>query len=93
MIVTLGPVSKAEVVVVVNLVREARHPSVFCEFFLSVKMEPRVPCVCVLGLVLILVGEEFNCGAFFNIVVFDPIARAFAMPLGRSFNVGGEVVC
>jgi len=46
----------------------------------------------VLGLVLILVGEEFNCGAFFNEVVSDPIAGAFAMPLGGSFNVSGKVI-
>ena len=49
--------------------------------------------MCILGLVLILVGEEFDGGAFFNEVVFDPISRVFAVPLGGSFNVGGEVVC
>jgi len=58
-----------------------------------VEVEPRVPCVCVLGLVLILVGEEFNSGLFLNEVVSDPIAGVFAMPLGGSFNVGREVVC
>jgi len=58
-----------------------------------VEVEPRVPCVCILGLVLILIGEEFNGGAFADFGVFDPIAWAFAMPLGGSFNVGGEVVC
>src|SRR5712672_1791991 len=87
------PMSKAEVIIVVDLVRKARHPSVFRKLFLAVEVEPRVPCVRVLGLVLILVGEEFNSGAFFNEVVFDPISGAFAMPLGGSFNVGGEVVC
>jgi len=58
-----------------------------------VEVEPRVPCVCILGLVLILVGEEFNGGAFFNNVVLDPVTGVFAMPLGGSFNVGREVVC
>jgi len=58
-----------------------------------VEVEPRVPCVCVLGLVLILVGEEFNRSLFLNEVVSDPVAGAFAMPLGGSFNVDGEVVC
>jgi len=47
----------------------------------------------VLGLVLILVGEEFNGGTFADYGVFDPISGVFAMPLGRSFNVGGEVIC
>ena len=56
-------------------------------------MEPRVPCVCILGLVLILVGEEFDGGMLANFGVFDPITGAFAMPLGGSFNVGREVVC
>jgi len=65
-------VSKAEIVVIIDLVGEARHPSVLCEFFLTVEVEPRVPCVCVLGLVLVLVGEEFDCGAFFNKMVSDP---------------------
>jgi len=91
--VGLRPMSKAEVVVVVDLVGKARHPSVFHEFFLAVEVEPRVPCVCVLGLVLILVGEEFDSSAFFNEVVSDPISGVFAVPLGGSFNVGGEVVC
>jgi len=91
--VGLGPVSKAELVVVVDLVRETRHPSIFCEFFLTVEVEPRVPCVCVLGLVLILVGKEFDGGAFLNEVISNPISGAFAMPLGGSFNVGREVVC
>jgi len=90
--VGLGPVSKAEVVFVVYLVSEAHHPDVFCGFFLMAEVEPRVPCVCILGLVFILVGDEFNCGAFFDVVVFDPISGAFAMPLGGSFNVVGEVV-
>jgi len=75
------------------LVGEAHHPSVLCEFFLTVEVEPRVPCVRVLGLVLILVGEEFDSSAFLNEVVSDPIAGAFAMPLSGSFNVGGEVIC
>ena len=57
------------------------------------EVEPRVPCVCILGLVFILIGEEFDSGAFANFGVFDPIPGAFAMPLGRSFNVGWEVVC
>jgi len=61
--------------------------------FCSVEVEPRVPCVCVLGLVFILVGEEFDGGAFADFGVFDPITGAFAMPLGGSFNVGWEVVC
>jgi len=47
----------------------------------------------VLGLVLILVGEEFDSGTFADFGVFDPVAWAFAMPLSGSFNVGGEVVC
>jgi len=55
-------------------------------------VEPRVPCVRVLGLVLIFVGKEFNGGSFLNKVISDPIAGAFAMPLGGSFNVGGEVI-
>ena len=83
----------AEVVVIVDLVGEARHPSVLSEFFLTVKVEPRVPCVRVLGLVLILVGEEFDGGAFADFGVLDPITGAFTMPLGGSFNVGGEVIC
>jgi len=49
--------------------------------------------VSVLGLVLILVGEEFDGSAFADFGVFDPVSGAFAMPLGGSFNVGGEVVC
>ena len=60
---------------------------------LAVEVEPRVPCMRVLGLVLILVGEEFDGGTFADFGVFDPIAGAFAMPLGGSFNVGREVVC
>src|SRR5712671_6984830 len=44
--VILRPMSEAEVVVVVNLVGEARHPSVLSEFFLTVEVEPRVPCMC-----------------------------------------------
>jgi len=56
-------------------------------------MEPRVPCVCVLGLVFILVGEEFDGGTFADFGVFDPISGACVMPLGGSFNVGWEVVC
>jgi len=91
--VSLGPMSKAEIIVVVNLVGEACHPSVLSRFFLSVEVEPRVPRVCVLGLVLILVGEEFNGGLFFNEVISDPISGAFTMPLSGSFNVGGEVIC
>ena len=46
----------------------------------------------VLGLVLILVGEEFNGGTFADFGVFDPITGAFAMPLGGSFNVVGKVI-
>src|SRR5712671_5392410 len=91
--VGLGPVSKAEIVLVVDLVGKARHVSVFRKFFLAVKVEPRVPCVCILGLVLILVGEEFDGGTLADFGVFDPITGAFAMPLGGSFNVGREVVC
>jgi len=49
--------------------------------------------VCVLGLVFILVGKEFDGGTFADFRVFDPISGAFAMPLGRSFNVEREVVC
>jgi len=59
---------------------------------LPVKVEPRVPCVCVLGLVSILIGEEFDDGTFANFGVFDPITGACIVPLGRSCNVGGEVV-
>jgi len=58
--------SKAKLVVVIDLVRKACHPGVFRKFFLAVEVEPRVPCVCILGLVLILVGKEFNGSAFFN---------------------------
>ena len=49
--------------------------------------------MCILGLVFVLVGDEFDCGTFFNVVVSDPISGAFAMPLGGSFNMGWEVVC
>jgi len=91
--VGLGPVPEAEIVLVVDLVGKARHISVFRKLFLTVEVEPRVPCVCVLGLVLILVGEEFDGGTFADFGVFDPITGAFAMPLGGSFNVGREVVC
>jgi len=49
--------------------------------------------VYVLGLIFILVGEEFNGGTFADFGVFDPVAWVFAMPLGGSFNVGGEVIC
>jgi len=55
-------------------------------------MEPRVPRVCVLGLVLILVGEEFDGSSFADCWVFDPITRACIVPLGGSCYVGGEVV-
>jgi len=58
-----------------------------------VEVEPRVPCVYVLGLVLILVGEELDGGTFTNFGVFDPIPGAFAMPLGGSFDVGWKVIC
>ena len=34
--VGLRPMSEAEVVVIVDLVRKACHPSVFCKFFLAV---------------------------------------------------------
>jgi len=81
------------IVVVVDLVGEARHIGVFRKLFLAVEVEPRVPCVRVLGLVLILVGEEFDGGTFADFGVFDPVSGAFAMPLGGSFNVGWEVVC
>jgi len=91
--VGLGPVSEAEIVLVVDLVGKACHVGVFRKFFLAVEMEPRVPCVHVLGLVLILVGEEFDGGTFADFGVSDPISGAFAMPLGGSFNVGWEVVC
>jgi len=91
--VGLGPVPKAEIVLVVDLVGKAHHVSVFHKFFLAVEVEPRVPCVCILGLVLVLVGEEFDGGTFADFGVFDPISGAFAMPLGGSFNVGWEVVC
>jgi len=85
--------AKAKLVVVFDLVGEARHVGVFREFFLTVEVESRVPCVRVLGLVLVLVGEEFDSGTFADFGVFDPIAWVFAMPLGGSFNVGQEVVC
>jgi len=91
--VGLGPMAKTEIVVVVDLVGETRHIGIFCKFFLAVEVEPRVPCVRVLGLVLILVGEEFDGGTFADFGVFDPISGAFAMPLGGSFNVGWKVVC
>ena len=64
--VRLGPMPEAELVVIVDLVIETRHPSVFGELFLSMEVEPRVPCMCMLGLVLILVGEEFDGGTFAN---------------------------
>jgi len=91
--VRFGPMAKAKLVVVVDLVGEARHIGVFREFFLTVEVEPRVPCVRVLGLVLILVGEEFDGGTFADFGVFDPVTGVFTMPLGGSFNVGREVVC
>ena len=91
--VSFGPVSEAEIVLVVDLIGEARHVGVFRKFFLTVEVEPRVPCMRVLGLVLILIGEEFDGGAFADFGVFDPISGAFAMPLSGSFNVGWEVVC
>ena len=91
--VGLGPMAESEIVVVVDLVGKTRHVGVFRELFCSVEMEPRVPCVCVLGLVLVLVGEEFDGSTFADFWVFDPIAWVFAMPLGGSFNMGGEVVC
>src|SRR5712671_7681556 len=89
----LGPMAKAEIVLVVDLIGEARHIGVFRKFFLTVEVEPRVPCVSILGLILILVGEEFDGGTFADFGVFDPITGAFAMPLGGSFDVGWEVVC
>ena len=91
--VGLGPMAQAEIVLVIDLVGKARHVSVFRKFFCSVEVEPRVPCVRVLGLVLILIGEEFDGGTFADFGVFDPITGAFAVPLGGSFNVGREVVC
>jgi len=91
--VHFGPMAKAKFVVVFDLIRKARHIGVFHKLFLAMKVEPRVSCVCVLGLVLILIGKEFDGGAFADFGVFDPISGAFAMPLGRSFNVGWEVVC
>src|SRR5712671_3083918 len=72
---------------------KAHHVSVFRELVLTVEVEPRVPCVCVLGLVLILVGKEFDSSTFADFGVFDPVSGAFAMPLGGSFNVGWKVVC
>ena len=47
--VSLGPVSEAEVVLVVYLVGETRHPNVFFGFFSTVEVEPRVSGVCILG--------------------------------------------
>jgi len=91
--VHLGPMSEAELVVVIDLVVETRHPSIFGKLFLLMEVEPRVPCVCMLGLVPILVGEEFDGSAFTDCGVFDPIAWACIVPLGGSFNVGGEVIC
>src|SRR5712672_1386271 len=91
--VGLGPMAEAKIVLVVDLIGEARHISVFRKLFLAVEVEPRVPCVRVLGLVPILVGEEFDGGTFADFGVFDPVAGAFTVPLGRSFNVGGEVIC
>ena len=77
--VSLGPMAKTEIVVVVNLVGKAHHVGVFRKLFLAVEVEPRVPCVRVLGLVLILVGEEFDGGTFADFGVLDPITGAFAM--------------
>src|SRR5712671_6341591 len=37
--VGLGPVSKAKLIVVIDLVGEMHHPSVFCKFFLVVEVE------------------------------------------------------
>ena len=91
--VRFGPMAKAKFVVVFDLVGKARHIGVFRKFFLTVEVEPRVPCMRVLGLVLILVGEELDGGMFADFGVFDPISGAFAMPLSGSFNVGWEVVC
>jgi len=48
--------------------------------------------VCVLGLVFILVGEEFDSGTFADFGVFDPITGVCIVPLGGSCNMGGEVV-
>ena len=48
--------------------------------------------MCILGLVFILVGEEFNGGTFADCGVFDPITGACIVPLGGSCYVGGEVV-
>ena len=45
---------------------DRNNPGVFQKLFLAVEVEPRVPCVCVLGLVLILVGKEFDGSAFLN---------------------------
>jgi len=85
--------AEAEIVLVIDLVGKARHVGVFRKLFLTMEVEPRVPCVCVLGLVLILVGEELDGGSFADFGVLDPITGAFAVPLGGSFNVGWEVVC
>ena len=40
-----------------------------------------------------MIGNKFDCGTFFDVVVSDPISGVFAMPLSGSFNVVREVVC
>ena len=46
-----------------------------------------------MGLVQILVREELYCEMFVCFGVLDPITGLLVVPLGGTFNVGGEVVC
>jgi len=64
--VRFRPMAKAKLVVVFDLVGKVCHPGVFRKLFLVVEVEPRVPCVHVLGLILILVGEEFDGSTLLN---------------------------
>jgi len=64
--VGLGPMAKAEIVLVVDLIGEACHIGVFRKFSWRWRWNQEFPCVCVLGLIFILVGEEFDGGTFAN---------------------------
>ena len=81
--VGLGPMAKSVLVLIVDLIWPACHPvvGVVCGL---VEVEPAVPCVCVLGLILILIGEEFDCKSFAGSGVLNPISGAAGVPLGGS---------
>ena len=51
---------------------------------MSVQVEPTVSYVGVLGLVLVLVGEEFDCKSLVCFRVLYPISVLAAVPLGGS---------